>query len=325
MAQEVNDMLNPGIFFGLLTTLSWSFCIFPFTQAARRLGSNSLNHFRLLLALCFITIISFAVDSKAFSEIFSSEYTQAWLWLGLSGIVGLTIGDYFAFEAYSVLGARLGSVLTTFAPAAALCLAWILLDESLSYIGIIGIFITIIGVNFISLGKKERDKIPTHQQSKITIGVIAGILSAFCQGAGLVLAKKGMLMEKELAITINPFHATFIRLTIATSSLYLLTIFRGKIKAVMKPLFENKDGGIKFAIAGTIFGPTLGVSLSLFTVSLIEPSIAQTIFSLVPAFALFVARILTKEKITFQSLLGVTIAMSGVIILIWRDRIQELL
>ena len=308
MAQEVNDMLNPGIFFGLLTTLSWSFCIFPFTQAARRLGSNSLNHFRLLLALCFITIISFAVDSKAFSEIFSSEYTQAWLWLGLSGIVGLTIGDYFAFEAYSVLGARLGSVLTTFAPAAALCLAWILLDESLSYIGIIGIFITIIGVNFISLGKKERDKIPTHQQSKITIGVIAGILSAFCQGAGLVLAKKGI-----------------IRLTIATSSLYLLTIFRGKIKTVMKPLFENKDGGIKFAIAGTIFGPTLGVSLSLFTVSLIEPSIAQTIFSLVPAFALFVARILTKEKITFQSLLGVTIAMSGVIILIWRDRIQELL
>ena len=291
MAQEVNNMLNPGIFFGLLTTLSWSFCIFPFTQAARRLGSNSLNHFRLLLALCFITIISFAVDSKAFSEIFSSEYTQAWLWLGLSGIVGLTIG----------------------------------LDESLSFIGIIGIFITIIGVNFISLGKKERDKIPTHQQSKITIGVIAGILSAFCQGAGLVLAKKGMLMEKELAITINPFHATFIRLTIATSSLYLLTIFRGKIKTVMKPLFENKDGGIKFAIAGTIFGPTLGVSLSLFTVSLIEPSIAQTIFSLVPAFALFVARILTKEKITFQSLLGVTIAMSGVIILIWRDRIQELL
>ncbi len=318
-------MINSGIFFGLLTTLSWSFCIFPFTQAARRLGSNSLNHFRLLLALCFIGIISFFVDSTGFAAIFTSQYSQAWLWLGLSGIVGLTIGDYFAFEAYSILGARLGSVLTTFAPAAALCLAWILLGETLSFIGIIGIFITIIGVNFISLGKKERDKIPSHQQSKITLGVIAGILSALCQGAGLVMAKKGMLKEKEISITINPFHATFIRLTIATTFLYLLTISRRKLKTVVAPLFENKEGGIKYAIMGTIFGPTLGVSLSLFTVSLIEPSIAQTIFSLVPAFALFVARILTKEKITFQSLLGVTIAMSGVLILIWRDQIEKVL
>ncbi|MBK6988169.1 MAG: EamA family transporter [Bacteroidetes bacterium] len=58
-------------------------------------------------------------------------------------MVGLTFGDYFAFEAYSILGARLGSVLTTFAPAAALCLAWILLGETLSFIRIIGIFITI--------------------------------------------------------------------------------------------------------------------------------------------------------------------------------------
>ncbi len=316
-------MLNSGIFFGLLTTLSWSFCIFPFTQAARRLGSNSLNHFRLLLALIFIGLISTIIDSHTFASIFTTEYSQAWLWLGFSGIVGLTFGDYFAFEAYSILGARLGSVLTTFAPAAALCLAWILLGETLSFVGILGIFITIIGVNFISLAKKERDKVPTHKQSKISIGVIAGILSAFCQGAGLVLAKKGLLMEKELNITINPFHATFIRLTIATSFLYLVSIIRGKLKNVFEPIIENRDGGIKFAIAGTVFGPTLGVSLSLFTVSLIEPSIAQTIFSLVPVFALFIARILTKEKITWQSLSGVTIAMFGVIVLIWRDKIGE--
>ena len=316
-------MLNSGIFFGLLTTLSWAFCIFPFTQAARRLGSNSLNHFRLLLALIFIGTISTILDATGFSKIFTSDFAQAWLWLGLSGIVGLTFGDYFAFEAYSILGARLGSVLTTFAPAAALCLAWILLGETLSFIGIIGIFITIFGVNFISLGKKERDKIPTNKQSKISLGVIAGIMSAFCQGAGLVLAKKGMIMEKELNITINPFHATFIRLAIATTFLYVFTILRGKLKFVFQPILENREGGIKYAIAGTVFGPTLGVSLSLFTVALIEPSIAQTIFSLVPVFALFVARILTKEKITWQSLSGVTIAMFGVIVLIWRDKIGE--
>ncbi len=317
--------MGSGIIFGLLTTLTWSLGIFPFTQAARRLGSNALNHFRLLLALFFITIISCLSDYTTFLHLFSNQYTPAWIWLGISGIIGLTIGDYFAFEMYAILGARLGSVLNTFAPAAALILGWGLLKESISWIGIIGIFITIIGVNFISLGKRERNRVPLEQQRRVKIGVIFGILSALCQGAGLVLAKKGMIMETQMNSPINPFHATFIRLSIATASLFLLTFIQRKTKETLAPIFKNTNDGIKYAVAGTIFGPTLGVSLSLFTVAILEPSVAQTIFSLVPAFALFISRILLKEKISSQSLLGVTIAMSGVIILIWRAQIQNLL
>ena len=112
--------MSTGILFALLTSLSWAICIFPFTQAARRLGSNALNHFRLLLATILIGVICLIFGSNTFLEIFSSEYIMAWIWLGLSGILGLTLGDYFAFSMYKVLGARRGSVLTTFAPAAEL-------------------------------------------------------------------------------------------------------------------------------------------------------------------------------------------------------------
>ena len=313
-----------GVIFGLLTTLSWSIGIFPFTQAARRLGVNSLNHFRLILALLFIGVISFLLDYHSFFGIFNSNYLSAWLWLGLSGIVGLTIGDYFAFEMYKILGARLGSVLSTFAPAAALLLAWILIDEHISSIGILGIFITIIGVNYISLSKKERKTVADDHQSAISKGIFLGILSALCQGAGLVLAKKGMMLENKSGIVIHPFHANFIRLSIATVSLFIFTIITRNLNAVIFPIIINKEGGIKYAIAGTVFGPVVGVSLSLYTISLIEPSVAQTIFSLVPVAALFIARILTKEKITTHSLIGVSVAMAGVFILIWRDQIEKL-
>jgi drug/metabolite transporter (DMT)-like permease len=317
-------MIGTGVLFGLLTTITWAIGIFPFTQAARRLGVNPLNHFRLTLATIFIALICLFISSQQFFHVFSSDYSQAWLWLGLSGVVGLTIGDYFAFEMYAILGARLGSVLTTFAPAAALLLGWMLLDDHMSVIGIIGIIITIIGVNYISLGKKERVKIDTSRHGKISWGIITGILAALCQGAGLVLAKKGMVLEQNSGITIQPFHATFIRLSIATLSLFLFTLLSGKIKSVIAPLMTNRENGLKYAVAGTIFGPTLGVSLSLYTVSLLEPSVAQTIFSLVPVAALLIARILTKEKITFHSLTGVVVAMVGVFILIWRDHIEKL-
>ena len=250
-------MIDKGIFFALLTTLSWSICIFPFTQAARRLGINSLNNFRLILATFIIGIISIIGGFENFTQIFTAGYANAWLWLGISGVIGLTIGDYFAFAMYRILGARIGSVLTTFAPAAALILGSLIIGESISVIGIIGIAITITGVNFVSLGKSEIEKIPDHGHGSIAFGIISGILAALCQGAGLVLAKKGLMSHS--TIPLNPIHATFIRLIAASSSLILFTMLSGQSKETFLPILKNKNNGLKFASTGTIFGPVLGV------------------------------------------------------------------
>ncbi|MCX6291759.1 MAG: DMT family transporter [Bacteroidetes bacterium] len=313
---------SPGIVFALLTTLSWSIGIFPFTQAARRLGSHSLNHFRLLLATIFLTVASLVIDHTAFVQLFSKEYLQAWLWLGFSGVIGLTIGDYFAFRMYAILGTRIGSVLGTLAPAAALLLGSLLLDEHISWIGITGIAITIFGVINISLGKSERELIPDHGHGNISAGIIAGILGALCQGAGLVLAKKGFLAEQQFQHTVNPVHATFIRLSIATASIFILTFITRSFTKVIRPLKENKDHGIRYAVLGTMFGPFIGVSLSLYTVKFIDVSVAQTFFSLVPVFALVFSFVFFREKISLKSLAGVMIAITGVIILIWRNEIM---
>lgn len=314
-------MNHTGIFFALLTTLSWSIGLFPFTQAARRLGVNPLNHFRLLLACFFIGVLNFIFFPTEFISLFDGQHQWSWIWLGLSGIIGLTIGDYFAFAMYSILGATLGSVLTTFAPAAALILGGLLIDEQINFIGITGIAITILGVNYISLGKSVIRNIPDHGHGSIGWGIIAGILAALCQGAGLVLAKKGMLSATASSLSLQPLGATFIRLSVGTASIFLLTILQGKLKETWQPIRENKEGGIKYAIYGTIFGPTLGVSLSLYTVSVIDPSVAQTIFSLVPAVTMMISFLLFKEKLSMKSILGLFVALAGVIILIWRNEL----
>lgn len=313
-----------GINFALLATLSWALCIFPFTQAARRLGPVSLNHFRLLVAVLIMAIISLFFSTNDFLSLFSEEFLGAWLWLGLSGIIGLTIGDHYGFAMYAILGPRLGSVLTTFAPASTLIISYFLIGEVLSWIGILGMFITIIGIIWISLSKRERLQIPDHGHGSIRLGVIYGLLAAICQGAGLVLAKRGMLADHSMHSDINPIHATFIRLLIATFSLYLYTIIKGNLSKIYVPILKNQNNGLRFAIAGTLLGPILAVSLSLFTVTLIKASVAQTIFSLVPVFALILAYFFLKEKISYRSFVGVIVAISGVIILIWREQIKNL-
>ena len=314
-------MNHAGLFFALATTLSWSIGIFPFTEAARRLGVNSLNHLRLLIATVLLFICSALLNASGLGMLFSEKYFHAWIWLGLSGIVGLALGDYFAFKMYAILGARTGSVLTTFSPAAALVFGRFLLDEKINFVGISGMLITILGVISISFGKKERMKMPESHHGKVRNGVMLGILAALCQGIGLVLAKKGFLIQENSDHFLSPVNATFIRMSVSTLVLFSLTIISGTRHQVIKPVFDNKENGIKYAVAGTFFGPFLGVTLSLITISKLDVAVAQTIFSLVPAFALIISFVFYKEKITLQSFAGIIISILGVIILIWRNNI----
>lgn len=313
---------STGIFFALLTMLSWSICIFPFTQAARRLGSNTLNHFRLLLAIIFFAIANLVFNREVFISIFSFSYSYSWLWLGLSGIVGLTIGDFFAFKMYAILNPRTGSVLTTLSPAATLISGFLLLGETINGIGVFGMVLTMIGVMSISLGRVERDKIPDRGHGSIFAGIVFGILSAVCQGVGLVLSKKGMMHD---TMVFSPLPASFIRITIAFLSLLLFTVVQGNLGTIVRPILRNQNHGIKFAIAGTIFGPFLGMCLSLFTISNLDVSVGQTIFSLMPVSALLISMVLYKEKITLRSFYGMMVAIGGVLILIWRLQISSLI
>jgi drug/metabolite transporter (DMT)-like permease len=308
------------------TTISWSIGIFPFTAAARRMGPNSLNHFRLLLAVVLLSILSLVFLPLSFAAMFTSPLPEHWLWFGLSGVIGLALGDYFSFTSFAILGPRVSSIFNTLAPAAALFTGYFVIGERINLVGITGILITIAGVIWLTLSKSAKAKMQDHEHGNKEKGILYGMLSAVCQGVGVVLANKGFtykLHDSGLPF----FQATWLRMTVATAAIFLLNAFRGKIKEYMLPVIQNKNKGVPYAIAGTVFGPVIGVSLSMLAVSLLhnKPSVAQTIFSLVPIVALPLAWVFYRERITLKSMLGAVIAIAGVVVLIWRDEITHFL
>lgn len=319
-----SSFLYLGEVVALGTTLSWSIGIFPFTEAARRLGPNTVNHFRLVLAIVFLSILSFILLGYSPSDLFFIPQQQHWLWFGISGIVGLSLGDYFAFTSFAILGARTGSVFIPLAPAAALITGYFMVGERINFIGLTGMAITLGGVLWLTLSKAEKRKIPPSEHGAIEKGIIFGILSSVCQGVGVVFANKGFETSVN-GSDLPAIHATWIRMVCATLVIYLITAGRGKLKETLQPVFENRNKGIKYTFAGTFFGPVLGVSLSMYAVSLLEnkPSVAQTIFSLVPVLVLPFNYFFYKEPVKFRSLLGAFIAIGGVLILIWRNEIQN--
>ena len=94
-----------------------------------------------------------------------------------------------------------------------------------------------------------------------------------------------------------------------------------------KPVSDNQKPilDVSWIIAGTVFGPVIGMALSMQAVSMTSASIAQTIFSLVPVFVLVLAHFFYHEKITLASFFGAKIAIMGVVILIWRKIIYATL
>lgn len=309
-----------GYLFAFAATACWAIAAFPLTVASRQLPVNSMNHLRLLFATLVLFVWALLAEGQGFLHIFSPAYSKGWIWLGASGILALVVGDFFSFRSYAILSPQFGSVLTTLSPASALLFGILLINEHINWIGIAGMLITIVGVMSISLGRSQRNQIPDHGHGSVLKGIVFGILAAACHGGALALSKKGFMEQASMQQSIGPLPATFIRVVAAALLIYFISIITGRIKTVMRNIKDSKEG-VKNTVIGTIFNPVLSVTLSMVTILYIDVAVAQTIFAMVPLFALLIAFLYYKEKITSRSVAGVAAALIGVALLIWRNKL----
>ena len=70
--------------------------------------------------------------------------------------------------------------------------------------------------------------------------------------------------------------------------------------------------GMLQVLVMTLFGPFLGVSLSLMAVQYTDAGIASTLMALTPVLILFPYAFIFKQKISLKEILGVAVSMAGV-------------
>jgi drug/metabolite transporter (DMT)-like permease len=310
-----------GIIAAFITLACWTIGTFSFTRASQLYDPGSVNRVRLLYAAVLLSIVTCAVGRISPASLFSIPSGMHWVWLGISGIVGLSIGDHFAFSAYKIMGSSRTSLFNTFAPGAALIGGYIMLGEHIHFIGLTGMAISVSGIIWFIQSRSSRED-DAIDRSTLIKGLVYATLGALCQGFGLVFAKKGLVLDLGDG-RLNPLHATWIRMFVATVAIYASGLLR------VNMIRELKDVMLTPAIlrpvsTGTLFGPVIGVSMSLYAASVIEVSLAQTIFSLLPVSVILTAFVLGKEKLELRSLVAALIGVGGVFVLVWRDDILAL-
>ena len=118
-------------FIGELAALATSFFFamtaLIFTSTGRSVGSQITNRMRLTFALLYLIVLNLILFREPLP--FSAEPSR-WLWLRLSGIMGLSLGDAFLFQSFVSVGARLGTLLLSLAPIFGSIIAWVFFRET---------------------------------------------------------------------------------------------------------------------------------------------------------------------------------------------------
>src|SRR4030095_4239068 len=136
----------------LATSFFFAITTLIFTSTGRLVGPQVTNRMRLLFALGYLVALNFILFREPLP--FSAE-TSRWIWLSLSGVIGLSLGDAFFFQSLISVGPRLGSLLLGLAPIFGSIIAWAFFGETLSPMQIIGILLALAGIGWVVMSHKE--------------------------------------------------------------------------------------------------------------------------------------------------------------------------
>lgn len=322
------------MFFGetlsLIVALSWTATALFAEVASKRIGSLPLNITRMVMSLLLLAATLWLTMGTPWPRFADSP---AWTWLLLSGVVGYVIGDYCLMQGYILIGSRIGQLFMTLSAPTAAIFGRILIGERMQPLAIVGMVVTLSGIALSILSKDHGEK--SSHKVKLSLplrGIVYAAMAGICQGCGLVLSKVGLqhyetsiaaagltpdavpteaIIPLPLSISV-PFAATMIRAIMGLTGFFLMQMLMSKdaIGELRRAAKDRKS--MLCALGSTMFGPFIGVSLSLMATLYTSAGIAQTIFALTPVLIIAPAALLFHQKVTPREVLGAIISVAGV-------------
>lgn len=304
--------MHLGEIISLIVAVSWTVTALFADKASHRLGSMTANVLRLTLAILFLGGLLWITVGHPYPVYANRE---AWIWLALSALVGYVFGDWCLFNCYLSIGARFGQLFMTLAPPMAAIAGWAILGETLTWKSALAMAVTLSGIAISILSKGVGPRVKLTLPFK---GVLLGLGAGAGQGVGLVLSKVGLQHYTEAIpadapqamATMLPFASTMIRAIIGAAGFLALMALQKDLPRLKAGIHDKK--GMGYALIMTLFGPVLGVSLSLMAVQYTNAGIASTLMALTPVLILIPYAFIYKQRIKAREVLGVMVSMVGV-------------
>jgi len=298
-----------GELIAIATVLCWTISVQCFEAASKKIGATRVNIIRIFFALMFFSLLLYFKQGHLFPVHFPAH---AWIYLGLSGVIGFFLGDILLFKALVEIGPRVAMLIFSLSAPTAALIGWVFLDESYHLYQWAGMIVTLLGVMIVIF---ERSQKPSTV-SKLKIrhlslkGIVFGFGAMFGQASGYILSKAGMQTDSGY---LDPFSATQIRAIAAFICFLIFFTVTRRWKSLTAGLKDTK--AVLYTAAGSAVGPFLGVSLSLLVLHYLSTGVASTFLSLVPICIIPFSIFLHKEHVSIRAVFGSMIAVFGIYLL----------
>jgi len=296
-------------FFGELMAISaavlFSWVALLFTSAGRRLGVSTVNLVRLPAGAACLALMHFLLHGQFWPDGLGGT---GQFWLGLSGVVGLALGDSALFLAFTRIGPRRALLLMATSPIFTVLIAWFALDEQLGWRALLGIVVIILGVMLATVGREVGREERAGTLGKLTpaqlrTGYLLALAAAIGQGLGSVFSKLGMAGD------VGALGATLVRMCWAALAMVVLVLPFRRFRPDLERLRDRR--GLLALTGGILLGPFISVWLSLLALKYAEAGVAQVLMGMVPVFVIVPAWIVYRDRPSWRSLSGALIAVGG--------------
>ncbi|MEG0069265.1 DMT family transporter [Cetobacterium sp.] len=283
-------MLGEGL--ALTAALGWVGSSIFLEKASKEVGTVVVNLTRLILAMVFLGVITWTNRGLVLPFDVSRE---ALGFLSISGLFGLFIGDFFLYKAYVTVGPRITLLIMTFSPITVSILSFLILGESLGYIQILGMLLTLFGIMMVVLKKKSEGTF-----SKI--GFLYATIAMLGESCGIIFTKMG---------SVN--YDSFATIQVRTIPAIIAFIIYISLKNSWEDIFEgvkNKKG-MYYVLVGTIV-TTLGVTSLVEAMKYSSVGVVSTLAATSPILIIPISMLFFKEKVSLKESLGAVISFLGV-------------
>jgi drug/metabolite transporter (DMT)-like permease len=180
-------------------------------------------------------------------------------------------------------------------------IAYVFFGERLGSMGALGMGLVITGICMTVFGKQNSVSISKIDKVDKR-GYVFAFIASIGQSIGMILTKAGLG-------DYDPVSGTQIRELAAIIGFAIVGLVHDRGKGLLKA--AKSFDGLKFAAAGSVFGPYIGVVLSLVAIQRISAGIVSTLIGLTPVIIILPEILIFKKKIKFLEIGGAVVAVIG--------------
>ncbi len=276
--------------------MAWAIGLTLYRADTRATGARQVNQFKNLLGSWLFLLTALIVGVSPLS-------VRDQVYLAVSGVLGLAIGDSLLFKALALLGPHRAALSACLAPVFTGVAGWIFLGEALSLEQCAGIPLVVGGVALVLYGYGAQDP---DARAPLK-GMLYGTGFAVCHSAGVLLAKEGMYNA-------GPLAGSALRLTAAAVALVFFSLWRRDLYSSLRPLLRPRS--LRRLLPAVLIGTFAGIWMMQAGIKWAPSAVANALHSTTPLFTLPIAFLVLRERVGPAAVVGSLVAVGGVALLL---------